>query len=194
MTDTNELATRDRIHHIAAELFARKGYHATGMAELSEAVGLGRGALYYHITSKESVLYTISMGAIEQLIEPSDAIMAGPGTAEERFRQLARVLMRNIADLSHEWTVFFREHIALTGQWHEDVMRKREHYEGLWSELLREGASAGEFTEVESVVTKGILGMFNYAYLWIRPDGPSSPEDVAERFCDILLSGLRARK
>ena len=190
MTATNELATRERIHRIAAELFARNGYHATGVTELSTAVGLGRGALYYHITSKESVLYAISMGAIEQLIKASDAVVASEEAPPARLRQLARVLMRNIAEFSNEWTVFFREHIALTGQWHADVMAKREHYEGLWAKLLADGAATGEFVASDPVVTKGVLGMFNYAYLWLRLDGPESPEQVADRFCDVLLGGL----
>lgn len=190
MTASRELATRERIYRIAAELFARNGYHATGVTELSEAVGLGRGALYYHITSKESVLYAISMRTIEQLIEPSDLVVAGDGPAQARLRELARVLMRNIAEFSNEWTVFFREHIALTGQWHADVMAKREHYEGLWATLLAEGATAGEFVASDPILTKGVLGMFNYAYLWLRLDGPSTPEDVADRFCDVLLGGL----
>ncbi|MCW2813573.1 MAG: TetR family transcriptional regulator [Nocardioides sp.] len=192
MTATNDSAARERIHRTAAELFARNGYHGTGMSELSEAVGLGRGALYYHIVSKESVLYAITAGAIEQLIKPSDLIVQGDGTAEARIRELARVLMRNIAELSNQWTVFFREHSSLTGQWHEDLMHKREHYEGLWWQLLQEGVASGEFGPVPQIVTKGVLGMFNYSYLWLRVDGLSTPEDVADLFCDVLLGGLRA--
>ena len=168
MTATNERATRERIHQIAAALFARNGYHGTGIAELSEAVGLGRGALYYHISSKESVLYAISMGAIQALLEPSELILREEVSAEERMRKLARALMRNIADFSNEWTVFFREHIALTGQWRDEVMAKRERYEQLWARLLDEGAANGELTKVEPIVVKGVLGMFNYSYLWIR--------------------------
>jgi AcrR family transcriptional regulator len=190
MTATNEHATRERIHQIAAELFARNGYHGTGMAELSEAVGLGRGALYYHISSKESVLYAISMGAIQALLAPSDLIVDAEGSVEERMRKLARVLMRNIADFSNEWTVFFREHIALTGQWREEVMATREHYEQLWARLLDEGAASGEFVEVEPIVVKGVLGMFNYSYIWIRAGGPQAPEAIADSFCDTLLHGL----
>jgi AcrR family transcriptional regulator len=190
MPSATEPATRARIHKIAAELFARNGYHGTGMAELSEAVGLGRGALYYHISSKEAVLYAISAGTIDELILPSDSIVDGPGTAEQRLREMARVLMRNIADFSNEWTVFFREHTALTGQWHTEIMARREHYEELWARLLRDGQAAGEFIAVEPVVTKGILGMFNYSYLWIRSGGATSPERIADMFCDVLLGGL----
>ena len=185
--------TRDRIHRIAAELFARNGYHATGMTELSEAVKLGRGALYYHITSKESVLYAISMGAITQLIPPAQEIVAGSGTAEDKIRALGRALMRNIATFRNEWTVFFREQIALTGDWREDVMRKREVYEDLWWQVLKEGAETGELVPSDPIVTKGVLGMFNYSYLWLRPTGAMAPEDVADRFSMILISGLSQR-
>jgi AcrR family transcriptional regulator len=190
MTAAKDHATLERIYRIAAELFAKNGYHGTGMAELSDAVGLGRGAMYYHIGSKEAVLYGISAGAIDRLIVPSDEIVQGAGTAEERLRALARILMRNIADLLNEWTVFFREHIALTGRAHTDIMEKREHYEGLWAQLLREGSASGEFTAVAPVVTKGILGMFNYSYLWMRADGPTPPEQIADAYCDVLLRGL----
>lgn len=185
--------TRDRIHRIAAELFARNGYHATGMAELSDAVQLGRGALYYHINSKESVLYAISVGTITHLLGSAREIVARDDPAPDKVRTLARELMKNIASYSNEWTVFFREHIALTGQWRDDVMHKRKEYEALWWNVLNTGVERGEIVPLEPIVTKGILGMFNYSYLWLRPRGDLSPEEVADQFCRILLSGLEPR-
>lgn len=186
-------ATRDRIHRIAAELFARNGYHATGMAELSEAVKLGRGALYYHINSKERVLYAISIGAISQLLGPASEIANREAATADKIRALARELMRNIASYSNEWTVFFREHIALTGEWRDEVMHNREQYEALWWKVLSEGQERGEVVALEPIITKGILGMFNYSYLWLRPGGALSPEEVADQFSQVLLSGLEPR-
>lgn len=48
-TSTYEL-NRERV--VAADLFARHGYH--GIAELAKAVGLGRGPLYHYIESKDA--------------------------------------------------------------------------------------------------------------------------------------------
>jgi len=50
-----ETSTKERILKIAAQLFSTRGFHATGMAELEKATGLARGALYYHIGSKEEL-------------------------------------------------------------------------------------------------------------------------------------------
>ncbi|RYF44809.1 MAG: TetR/AcrR family transcriptional regulator, partial [Comamonadaceae bacterium] len=38
---------RQEIIDLAAGLFAKKGYAATGIVEIGEAVGLAKGALYY---------------------------------------------------------------------------------------------------------------------------------------------------
>jgi TetR/AcrR family transcriptional regulator, lmrAB and yxaGH operons repressor len=42
------LPTRDRLVIEAAQLFRRKGYHATGLAEILAASGLPKGSLYHH--------------------------------------------------------------------------------------------------------------------------------------------------
>lgn len=45
---------REEIIDRAAVLFAEKGYAATGVNEICEAVGLGKGALYYYIGSNHT--------------------------------------------------------------------------------------------------------------------------------------------
>src|SRR5690606_41277791 len=52
----------------ATEMFAARGYHATGVAELGRAVGLGAGAFYHYIGSKEELLFTIVKGHLERAI------------------------------------------------------------------------------------------------------------------------------
>jgi hypothetical protein len=40
---------------------------------------------------------------------------------------------------------------------------------------------------------RGILGFFNSSYLWIEPDGPLSPEEIADGYVELLVEGLRTR-
>ncbi|MCW2838117.1 MAG: TetR/AcrR family transcriptional regulator, partial [Marmoricola sp.] len=46
------------------------------------------------------------------------------------------------------------------------------------------------FVAVEPIVVKGILGMFNYSYLWLRPGRGLSPEAIADLFVNVLERGL----
>jgi AcrR family transcriptional regulator len=50
---------RDRILDAAADLFARKGYHAVSIREITRAVGIKESSLYNHFRSKEQLLEEI---------------------------------------------------------------------------------------------------------------------------------------
>jgi AcrR family transcriptional regulator len=51
--------TRDRIVGEAARLFVRKGYIATSISDLAQAVELTKGALYHHFESKEAIFFAV---------------------------------------------------------------------------------------------------------------------------------------
>ena len=48
---------RSQLTREAARLFAEKGYHGTSMGDLAEAMGVHKGSLYAHISSKQDLLY-----------------------------------------------------------------------------------------------------------------------------------------
>src|SRR5437870_10497578 len=50
---------RNRVFEVAAEVFHRKGYDNTSMSDVAAAAGLTKAGLYHHISSKESLLYTV---------------------------------------------------------------------------------------------------------------------------------------
>ncbi|MPZ60530.1 MAG: TetR family transcriptional regulator [Propionibacteriales bacterium] len=182
--------TKERILRTAAELFARNGYHATGLSELGDAVGLGRGALYYHIGSKENLLYELSVRHVQEMVDYGEKLFSSPLGAEERFRRLSRKLMRVIADNLPELTVFFREINSFSGERHQRMVELRERFENLWLQVISHGEAEGLFLHGDALTVKAVLGMHNYSYLWIDPEGSLTPEEVADRFCDILLHGL----
>jgi TetR/AcrR family transcriptional repressor of nem operon len=53
------LNTRERLVETAAGLFARQGYHATGMAEILKAAEVHRGSLYHAFPAKRDLLVAV---------------------------------------------------------------------------------------------------------------------------------------
>lgn len=192
-TNRNGAASKERIMQAAVRLFAENGYHGTGVDEIAGAVQLGKGALYHHIGSKEAVLFEICHLRMAELLTESGRVLAMDATYEARFRELMRVALRDIADHVLEWTVAFQEFKALTGQRRAVIQDARERYEQIVAEVLAGGSRAGEFRALDPLVTKGVLGVYNYAYSWIRPDGARSPEEIADMFSDAVLNGLVER-
>ena len=47
--------TKRKIFETALKLFAEKGYDATSVEEITSVVGVAKGTLYYHFSSKEEI-------------------------------------------------------------------------------------------------------------------------------------------
>ncbi len=187
-----KVPTRARILSAAARLFAERGYHAVGMTEIQDAVALKRGALYHHIRSKEDLLYDISRQYISELLLRGQHVMKDVRDPRERVRVLGRDLILKIASHQAELIVCFREVHALGEERYADVMKSHVKYEKLWRDTFAEGSDIGCFRPFDSIVLKGMLGMYFYSYLWIRPGGPQGPSAIADRLNELALRMLAA--
>jgi AcrR family transcriptional regulator len=183
-----ETARSTQIVQAAAELWAVKGYHGAGVEELSQLVGLQRGALYHYIGSKEELLQEVVRRAIQRLLDRTAPDESQP--AEAQLRAISRILMTDIFEHQAEWTVFFREIDCLTGSRRDEIFQLRDRYEQLWIRSIERAAIRDELRPVADVLLKGVLGMHNYAYLWLRPDGSLAPTEIADLFMDALWNGM----
>lgn len=182
---------RTRLLRIAAELFACKGYHGTGMKDLERASGLGRSSLYHYFSNKEELLFEITTRYLRTLIETGKELLAEPILPAERLRRFSRAVMRSVANDLPELTVCFRELHSVTGENRVLLLDLHRDYETTWARILgAEEESAESETLADMVTVKAAIGMHHYSYLWLRPEGKRSPESIADGFCDLLIDGL----
>jgi TetR/AcrR family transcriptional regulator, cholesterol catabolism regulator len=185
-----EATARERILRAATQLFATKGFHATGVAEIGEVAGVGKGALYHHIQSKEDLLYDIVMRHVEKGLVRAEEILCSDSPPEEKLRQLCRHQLRTVAENQEQITIFFREQNALTGKRRQAMSELRHRVEDVWRKALQQGVDEGVMRSAEPVVVKGILGLINYSFVWYHSEGQLSPEQIADRLADLILFGV----
>lgn len=183
--------SRQRILDAVTQLFVEKGYHGTGIQEISRAANLGRGALYHHIGSKEQVLFDISISLLKEATNTTLPFASSDDPPEVKFRNVARALLHHHATHGAGWLVAVQESRFLSEEHRSEVHKERQRFEDIWHQILSEGAAAGSWREVDAIDVRGILGMFNYAARWVRLGGKLTPEQIADRFVDLLLDGLR---
>lgn len=183
------VARKDQILEIAAELFSERGYHATGMRDLAEQTGLLPGSFYAHFSSKEEILYQIVIEAARQFLGGMETLRAAPASPEERFRGAMRAHIEVVARDLEGARVFLHEWRALRGRRRTEIRKLRRRYEELWDEIIREVAPADP-----KLARLLVLSAANWTYVWYDPKGPLGPEEIADRFSDLLLSGLRGKR
>jgi AcrR family transcriptional regulator len=184
-------ARRDSIIDTSARLFARQGYHATGIAELCTANGLGKGALYHYIGSKEELLAAIHDRVMDEVMLGAERAADAGGSPSEQLTRLGAELLDVIHRYpDHVW-VFLHEFPALTGERAERFRVRRRAYERQVEAVLQAGVDAGAFRNLDPWLTaRAWLGMHNYTYLWLRADGRLSARDVAKPFAEIFMHGI----
>lgn len=184
--------TAARIHAAALELFAERGFHATGVAEIGARADVQRGALYYHIGSKEELLWQILGGYTRLLLAEAERLVATAADPVLILRLLIRGQVELIITHRRAVTVHLRDATALTGARAAELQQLRDRLRGRWQEVIDAGHAAGQLRSADHVVTRAILGMLDSLALWYRERGEHSPAEIADLLTETVLSGLLA--
>jgi TetR/AcrR family transcriptional regulator, cholesterol catabolism regulator len=187
-------ATKARIVAAATELFAEHGFHGTGVAEIGAVAGVQRGALYYHIGSKEELLFEVLRSHVEEALAEAERIAASSLPPVEKLRALIAAHVLTIARRRAEVAIYIRDQDTLIGDRAAQLQRLRNRVEDAWLTVLTAGAASGAFVTADRVIVNGLLGLVNMVYLWYQPDGPDSPEQIAEKFTQMVINGLKPRR
>ncbi len=184
----------ERIFAEAVRIFKQKGYHASSVQDIADAVGLKKGSLYHYISSKEELLLEIFERSTGALTKRLQAIIASDLSPTDKLRQAIQAHLVALCDQLDLYTVYLSESRALTGRVNAKVHAEAERHARLVEQILQEGIRSGDFRSVDSkMVTHAILGMCNWLYQWYSPTGHLSPQEIATIFSDLVLHGLDVR-
>ncbi len=143
-------ARRQAIIDTSAPVFARRGYHATGIMELCAANDLGKGALYHYIGSKEELLAAIHDRVMDEVMIGADRVAEAGGSPSQQLAMLGDELLDVIHRYpDHVW-VFLHEFPALTGERAEQFRQRRRGYERRVEAVLQAGVDSGEFRDLRA--------------------------------------------
>lgn len=174
----------------AARLFAEKGYHGTSIGDLASALGVQKGSLYAHISSKQDLLWQIARDGAEAFHRALDRVPEDL-PAPEKLRLALRAHLRVVAEQLDVATVFVREWRYLGDERRHEFLAERRRYEDRIRELFREGRELGQLRSDldEQAATLLFLSAANWAYTWLQPGRDTDP--LADRFVALLVEGMR---
>jgi len=185
-------AREDQVRAAALRLFKEKGYHATSMRDIAEAVGINKGSLYSYIKSKEDLLVPVFEQAQGVLLRQIEQISADTtATPTERLKRAIHAHVTAVADNLDVLTVYLSEWRQLATESLATNRTQRERYAALFHQILHDGVAAGEFRPMDTrIVMLGMIGMCNYLFRWYRPDGRLTPDQVADALIEMVMHGV----
>ena len=183
--------TREGIIEAAARIFSEKGYHATSMQDIADAVNLQKASLYHHFSSKQEILVDILDHALDLINNRLEQVLLQSLSPDEKLRQAMVSYFQTIAENRNLSAVLLLELRSLDPELKDRHAVRREKFERLWRDLIVEGMQQGVFNEVDPSLTgRAILGVMNWTVTWYRSDGPRSAREIADLFADLVLNGL----
>jgi TetR/AcrR family transcriptional regulator, cholesterol catabolism regulator len=183
-------AALGEILRVAATCFGEMGYRATTLDTIAAKAGLSKVTLYRYVKSKDELLSLVFERTIESFRAGLGEIIAQRLPADEKIRRIVRYQVALLASHLPFLKVFFAEEAGLPGPMAARAARARREYDRAIERAYRDGVDEGLFRDLPpTLVVFGILGMCNWLHEWYRPDGRSSPTEIADVFVDILERG-----
>lgn len=179
------------IYRTAAQVILRKGYDATSVNDIAEALGITKAGLYHYISGKKDLLFDIMSFGLDELDQEVARPAAAIADAEARLRFMIVSHARMVTRGQGAITILVDEITALTpAQNRKITRRKREYFDCLRATLDRL-KEEGKLRDVSATTAAfSILGMINWLSRWFHHDGKLTEKQVAEEIMKIALDGI----
>lgn len=189
----DQAGRRRQIVDAAARIFRDKGYAATSIQDVAQAVDILKGSLYYYIDSKDDLLFEVIQEVHQGGLSNLEDSKRVSGSALEKIHSfVVRHSSFNAGNLA-QMTVFFQDFKSLSEERRRVIVEERDLYDEHLRALIVAGQAEGSVrSSVDpKIAAFWILGGMNWMYQWYRADGPQSLEEIAEAFAELAVNSLR---
>lgn len=186
------LTKRDEIKSMAARMFRKRGYSASNLRNLAEAVGMKAPSLYNHIKSKQELLSELLLEMAGYFTHAMEEVMQSETGPVEKLEKLivqhVRLTVAHpdaIALITSEWVHL--EQPARSG-----YLRHRDEYEAHFRHILTDCISSGHFAQINvDIALFSTLSTLRWLYSWYGKHREIPPAELERQLTHILIGGLR---
>jgi AcrR family transcriptional regulator len=182
------LTARERLLHAAVEAFAEKGFAATTTRDIASRAGMSPAAVYVHHTSKESLLYTVSLQGHVEALEVIRSAAATSTDPVERLRRMVYDFSLWHGDNSRVGRIVQWEYHALTEEHRTEIASYRRAIERTMQEALADGVDQGIFDVHDVPATAfSLLSLGVDLVRWFVPGGSRTSHELAALHADLAV-------
>ena len=180
--------TGPRVRAAALRLFARDGYAAVSMRAIAGEVGVQAGALYNYTPDKQSLLYDLMRGHMDNLLAE---MPKGKGTSLDQLRDFVMFHIQFHADRPDEVFIAYMELRNLSPENFTAIEALRRRYEDHLEAILRDGMAQGVFDVADTkIATLAVIAMLTGVNTWFSAGGRLSLDEVTAQYWNMVRKAV----
>ena len=184
---------REAVLHAAVQAFNRNGFHNTSLDEVAASLNVTKPTIYHYFGNKDEILFECVRIGLEGIRIAAETVERNGGSGMDRLK----ALMRSYAIIM---TQDFGICVTRTAD-HELSAGAKAQFRALKREIdhtvrrvIADGMRDGSIAPGDpKMVTFALTGALNWIARWYDPEGPLSPDEIADGCLAVLLHALAPR-
>ena len=185
---------KEEILQRASLLFYERGYGATSIRDIADAVGISSSTMYHHFANKQDVLYAIVSRFMSDFVDATVPVLRDEALSPaERIRRVIRLHIEISDERRPELLIGNPIRYALDLTQREHAIALQTAYHDAVRDTIAEGCRAGDFQVTDvSITTMAVLDMLNGIREWFAPTGRLNRAELIERYTGLVFTMLGA--
>lgn len=185
--------TKRKIFETSMKLFAEKGYEATSIEEITATVGVAKGTLYYHFSSKEEIFDFLIDEGIKLLQNSVDIKTAKYTNYVDKIKAIVLIQIKVVNKYEDIITIILSQFLGKEkrNQKCKDLVYG---YINQIEEIVKEGVTAGQIKSGNSkAIASEIYGLICSSLVYkIREGENFSVTELYHQFENTIIKSLKA--
>jgi AcrR family transcriptional regulator len=148
---------RNQIFNAAVVLFKKKGYHVTGLRELSKKAGMSLGNLYNYINTKEDVLSIFNQKAALKVLKAIDEKVSTVSDPLEKLNEMIEIELLAINKYEDLIMLLYQEGHAMNKKAIHSLLSGEEKQLQRFQRVLKDGMAKGVFRPCNPIIMSNLI-------------------------------------
>ena len=171
--------TKRKIFETSLKLFSEKGYDATSIEEITTTVGVAKGTLYYHFSSKEEIFNFLVEEGMKLLINSIEIKIARCDNVLDKIKAVSLIQLKAVSKYENLLTIVLSQ---VWGNETRNVFCKEKviEYISVIQKIVQEGVDNGDIVECNSEILASEIFSLTCSTLIYRRKAKIDKIDVLE--------------
>jgi|AntRauTorckE5430_2_1112549.scaffolds.fasta_scaffold01971_5 AcrR family transcriptional regulator len=184
---------KEEIKSCAARLFRKKGFKATSMRDIAEAVGIKAASIYNHIQSKQELLGELLLEIAKIFTKEMADIQTAQLNTQQKLERLIALHVRLTVEHTDAIALISGEWVHLDEPLKQEYLILRDDYESHFKAIIAQGKVEKLFKNLDTeIILFSTLSTLRWLYSWYSRNKTYNQIELERQMTECLMNGICA--